>query len=115
MNPTAEEIKTLFKTEREAELFYALGEVEHDLIMAKIRIEDLEAQNKILIETGHWIGQDEAHDLKVAVQKFLEYARIGGLGSDSKGVIFVHLWQMQELRDALNNCNDFKSYSAKNV
>jgi hypothetical protein len=76
------------------------------------RIAELETQNEVLIETGHWIGQDEAHDLKVAVQKFLDYARIGGLGSDSKGVIFVPLWQMQELRDALNNCGEFKSYSA---
>jgi len=36
------------------------------------RIEELETQNEILIETGHWIGQDEAYDLKVAVQEFLK-------------------------------------------
>lgn len=46
-------------------------EVGHAYLIKK-RLEDLETQNKALIETGHWIGQNEAHDLKVAAQEFLK-------------------------------------------
>ena len=57
-----------------------------------VQNEDLEARNKILIETGHWIGQDEAHDLKVAVENFLAEPFFGPQ-------------EYRNLREALNACN----------
>lgn len=100
----------------EEQLYHRLGGVEHDLMMAQIRIEELqdvanhtkrhndyliiqneelEARNKILIETGHWIGQDEAHDLKVAVENFLANQFFGPQ-------------EYKNLREALNNCSNPK-------
>lgn len=170
MNPTSEELKTYFQTKREEELFQELELLEHEKIMADIRIEDLkeevahwksnhdnqvklktqpmdrpdlkdraasiqklqdkiseqnkligefmqlaknsiscvkilknrieelETQNKILIETGHWIGQDEAHDLKTEVEEFLASMRWENNWVASSESI-------NKLRDALNNCN----------
>lgn len=69
-----------------------------------IQNEDLEARNKILIETGHWIGQDEAHDLKIAVEKFLLYTRLGRIGVGNKQFWDTPDWQIQDLSKALNNC-----------
>ena len=69
-----------------------------------IQNEELEARNKILIETGHWIGQDEAHDLKIAVEKFLLYTRLGRIGVGNKQFWDTPDWQIQDLSKALNNC-----------
>lgn len=57
-----------------------------------VQNEDLETRNRILIETGHWIGQDEAHDLKVAVENFLAEPFFGPQ-------------EYRNLREALNACN----------
>lgn len=113
MNPTSKELQTLFQTKMEEQLYHQLGGVEHDLMMAQIRIEELqdvanhtkrhndyliiqneelEARNKILIETGHWIGQNEAHDLKIAVENFLAEPFFGPQ-------------EYRNLREALNACN----------
>lgn len=60
--------------------------------IAKENIEQLEAQNKILVETDHWIGQDEAYDLKIAVENFLAEPFFGPQ-------------EYRNLREALNACN----------
>lgn len=75
------------------------------------RIQELEAWNEMLRETGHWIGQDEAYDLKVAVQKFLDMTRLGRILDEETTVWEVPCWQMRELKEALNKCGSFKSYS----
>lgn len=73
------------------------------------RISDLEAWNEMLAETGHWIGQEEAYDLKMAVQEFLEAIWDSQYGHWTS-------WDVREdnvekLALALKKCGSFKSYS----
>lgn len=86
------------------------GELEYDdysssAAIAKYqeKLEELEAQNKILIETGHWIGQDEAHDLKEAVKKFLDITRLRRILDEEATIWEVPCWQMDELSKALRD------------
>ena len=72
-------------------------------IDAESKIKELEAQNKILIETDHWIGQDEAHGLKVVVKKFLDMTRLGRILDEEATVWEVPCWQMNELSKALRD------------
>ncbi len=65
--------------------------------LLKNHVGELETQNKILIETGHWIGQEEAYDLKTEVEKFLDSMRWENAWVASSESI-------SRLRDALNNC-----------
>lgn len=65
------------------------------------RVRDLETQNRILIETGHWIGQDEAYDLKVAAEELFESLRW-------KSEWTVTHEAKNKLRDALFNCKSHK-------
>ncbi len=92
------------KDKRIAELEDILNHIKRHNDHLAIQNEDLEARNKILIETGHWIGQDEAHDLKIAVEKFLLYTRLGRIGVGNKQFWDTPDWQIQDLSKALNNC-----------
>lgn len=41
MNPTSEQLESLFKTNLERELFYRLEKLDHELIMKNIEMEEL--------------------------------------------------------------------------
>lgn len=75
MNPTSEQLETYFQTEKEFQLFQELGGIEHDKMMADIKIEQLES----------------------AIRKFLNYARTGNSVNT-----YVPNWQIEELAESLN-------------
>lgn len=90
--------------EPELEFWMRIKELEDE-------VSELESLNKILIETGHWIGQEEAFDLKMAVKKFLDTTRLGRILDKETSIWEVPDWQMRELSAAASNCDPFKSYS----